>query len=264
MPFMAPLRFMRARSRTAWGAISRVGHRRSSTGASTNQKSRQPPSPLGKGVRKPEATHVRSEPHGARQHSLPGGHPLGGHGTVFCNGDRSRAQTVAPPSGTAWPKAAFPLGIATGNRYLEDAAGRPFLIHGDTAWSLIAQLTLEDAGRYLQDRRARGFNTILVNLLEHMFSSKAPATFMASRLSSGLTISARPMKRTSPTSTGFFGWRPRTASWSCSRLRTSDTAVAPRVGTRQSSKRTRHAARVRSVSRPPLLWFLKHHLGPRR
>ena len=94
---------------------------------------------------------------------------------TLCNGDKVLAQTVAPPSDTAWPKADFPVSIPAGKRYLEDAAGRPFLIHGDTAWSLIAQLTLEDAEKYLQDRRARGFNTILVNLLEHMFSTKAPA-----------------------------------------------------------------------------------------
>lgn len=94
---------------------------------------------------------------------------------VLCNSDTVHAQTVAPPSGRAWPKAAFPLSIAAGRRYLEDAAGRPFLIHGDTAWSLIAQLTREDAEKYLQDRQTRGFNTILVNLLEHRFSSHPPA-----------------------------------------------------------------------------------------
>src|SRR5262245_60716286 len=33
--------------------------------------------------------------------------------------------------------AAFPLSIKPGERYLVDAAGRPFLIQGDTAWSLI-------------------------------------------------------------------------------------------------------------------------------
>lgn len=75
----------------------------------------------------------------------------------------------------AWPAAAFPLKVRPGQRYLEDAAGNPFLIHGDAAWSLIAQLTREDAERYLKDRRARGFNTLLVNLLEHKFSTKAPA-----------------------------------------------------------------------------------------
>ena len=94
---------------------------------------------------------------------------------ALCKGEMARAQTVAASSGAAWPKAAFPLSIPAGKRYLQDAAGQPFLIHGDTAWSLIAQLTREDAEKYLHDRQVRGFNTILVNLLEHRFSSDPPA-----------------------------------------------------------------------------------------
>lgn len=70
---------------------------------------------------------------------------------------------------------AFPLRVARHGRHLEDSAGRPFLIHGDTAWSLIVQLRLEDAEAYLRDRHTRGFNAILVNLIEHRFGSRAPA-----------------------------------------------------------------------------------------
>jgi hypothetical protein len=69
----------------------------------------------------------------------------------------------------------FPLAVAAGKRYLQDAEGKPFLIHGDTAWSLIAQLTREEADLYLDDRRARGFNTILVSLIEHHYSANHPA-----------------------------------------------------------------------------------------
>jgi hypothetical protein len=69
----------------------------------------------------------------------------------------------------------FPLSVAVGGRYLEDATGRPFLMHGDTAWSLIADLTREDAELYLTDRAARGFNTILVELIESKFATNAPA-----------------------------------------------------------------------------------------
>ena len=70
--------------------------------------------------------------------------------------------------------ASFPLRIQPHKRYLEDAAGRPFLIQGDAAWSLIAQLTKGEVEQYLQDRRQRGFNTLLVNLLEHRFAEHAP------------------------------------------------------------------------------------------
>jgi hypothetical protein len=71
--------------------------------------------------------------------------------------------------------AAFPLTVRPGKRYLEDAAGKPFLIHGEAAWSLIAQLTRENVNLYLDDRRARGFNTLLISLIEHRFSTNAPA-----------------------------------------------------------------------------------------
>ncbi len=69
----------------------------------------------------------------------------------------------------------FPLRAEPGKRYLEDSDGRPFFIQGDSAWSLIAELTESEADLYLRARKARGFNTILVNLLEHRFASKAPA-----------------------------------------------------------------------------------------
>jgi hypothetical protein len=70
--------------------------------------------------------------------------------------------------------AAFPLRTEPGKRYLIDAEGRPFLLHGDTAWSLIVQLRREEVDRYLEDRRAHGVNAILVNLIERHFSRDPP------------------------------------------------------------------------------------------
>lgn len=75
----------------------------------------------------------------------------------------------------------FPLRAEPGKRYLSDSGGHPFLIHGDTAWSLIADLTREEADLYLRDRKARGFNTLLVNLLEHLFARNAPANAYGDR-----------------------------------------------------------------------------------
>lgn len=63
----------------------------------------------------------------------------------------------------------------SGSRYLVDQKGAPFLWTGDTAWSLIAQLTTAQATRYLDDRKAKGFDLILANLIEHKFASRAPA-----------------------------------------------------------------------------------------
>lgn len=82
---------------------------------------------------------------------------------------------VLSPSITVAAQATtFPLHIAGGGAYLADAAGKPFMIVGDSAWSLIASLSPEDARFYIRDRKARGFNTILVSLVEHKFTTGAP------------------------------------------------------------------------------------------
>ena len=47
---------------------------------------------------------------------------------------------------------------------------------GDTAWSLIVQLHEADIDQYLDDRRSRGFNAIIVNLIEHKFCTDPPRT----------------------------------------------------------------------------------------
>ncbi|RCW87626.1 DUF4038 domain-containing protein [Phyllobacterium bourgognense] len=71
----------------------------------------------------------------------------------------------------------FPLQISENHRYLQDTSGRPFLLTGDSAWSLIGDLSREDADMYLADRQSRGFNTILVSLIEHRFSRNAPNNY---------------------------------------------------------------------------------------
>ena len=81
------------------------------------------------------------------------------------------AQAVAsPPDGPA----AFPLKRASGKRYLVDSADRPFFLHGDTAWSMIAELRREEVDLYLRDRAARGFNATLVSVIEKYHARRAP------------------------------------------------------------------------------------------
>lgn len=63
------------------------------------------------------------------------------------------------------------------NRFLVDQNKQPFFWLGDAAWSLIAQLSREDVDLYLDDRRAKGFSVVLVSLVEHKFSTGAPADF---------------------------------------------------------------------------------------
>ena len=74
----------------------------------------------------------------------------------------------------ARPAVDQPLRISASGRYLIDVSGKPFLLQGDAAWSLIANLTDEDAARYLRDRHAKGFNAVLVNLLEYRYAKYAP------------------------------------------------------------------------------------------
>jgi hypothetical protein len=73
-----------------------------------------------------------------------------------------------PPSGL------FPLGVAGDGSSLVTADGKPFLLHAEAAWSLIAQLDTAGAMQYLADRHARGVNAVLVNLIEHKFADNAP------------------------------------------------------------------------------------------
>ena len=64
----------------------------------------------------------------------------------------------------------YPLRLGPDHRHLVDQSGAPFLIQGDAAWSLISGLTREHVETYLEARRRQGFNSIIVNLIEHHFN----------------------------------------------------------------------------------------------
>ena len=74
------------------------------------------------------------------------------------------------------PMPTFPIRVSTDRRHFIDQSERPFLVVGDAPWSLIVNTTIEGCIRYLDDRRARGINTILVNLIEHLFAADPPRT----------------------------------------------------------------------------------------
>lgn len=85
---------------------------------------------------------------------------------------------IAPVSvthGRAAGTPSFPLRLSADGKYLVDWGNRPFFTNGDTAWSLIAQLSQVNADIYLADRAQRGFNLVLVNLIGHQFATNAPA-----------------------------------------------------------------------------------------
>lgn len=69
----------------------------------------------------------------------------------------------------AQPAGSYPLRVGADHRHLVDQAGRPFLLQGDAAWSLISGLTREEAEQYLENRRQKGFNAVIVNLIEHQY-----------------------------------------------------------------------------------------------
>jgi len=63
----------------------------------------------------------------------------------------------------------YPVHVGPDHRHLVDQNGDPFLVQGDAPWSLIVGLTNEEAEKYLETRRQRGFNSVIVNLIEHKF-----------------------------------------------------------------------------------------------
>jgi len=71
---------------------------------------------------------------------------------------------LAPLSLAAAGRPAFPLAIGPDGHHLVDREGVPFLIHGDTPWSLTHNLTFEEAVSYMETRRTQGFNTLMVSV----------------------------------------------------------------------------------------------------
>ena len=63
----------------------------------------------------------------------------------------------------------YPARIGPAHRHLVYQNGAPILVQGDAPWSLISGLTREEAELYLESRRRQGFNSLMVNLIEHKF-----------------------------------------------------------------------------------------------
>lgn len=71
-----------------------------------------------------------------------------------------------------WPVKTSPKGA-----YLEDQGGLPFLIVGEAAWSIAAQLNPSEVIDYLNNRQSKGFTAIMVNAIEHRFAANAPRNY---------------------------------------------------------------------------------------
>jgi hypothetical protein len=61
-----------------------------------------------------------------------------------------------------------PLKISANHRYFTTGDGKPFFWLGDTGWLMFSKLNREDAERYLEDRRKKGFNVIQVMVLHSL------------------------------------------------------------------------------------------------
>ena len=71
---------------------------------------------------------------------------------------------TATPTPTPATGVAYPLKVSDSHRYLVDQNSVPFMVVGDSAWNLIANLTEAQAATYFADRKAIGFNTVLFSL----------------------------------------------------------------------------------------------------
>lgn len=72
------------------------------------------------------------------------------------------------------PQSIFPLSVHASGKYLVDGQGSPFMMAGDTPWSIIVQLTNAQITSYLDDRQSKGCNAILFNAIERGYSSQSP------------------------------------------------------------------------------------------
>jgi hypothetical protein len=68
----------------------------------------------------------------------------------------------------------YPLKVSGNGRLLVDQGHDPFLVQAESAWGLVAAATIEDAELYLENRRQKGFNAMLVRLLEHKWTDNPP------------------------------------------------------------------------------------------
>jgi hypothetical protein len=84
--------------------------------------------------------------------------------------DKSETATLKVIPSMPRDAVTFPLKVSTNGRYLVDGSNKPFRIQGEAAWSLISNLTYAEAEKYLSNRQAKGFNTVLVELIEHKYA----------------------------------------------------------------------------------------------
>jgi hypothetical protein len=97
-------------------------------------------------------------------------------GLVLCHRATGAGKLAYAPAiyAVAARKLTYPIKLSPERHHLVDGDGAPFLVHGEAAWSLIVQLKDDEVAVYLEDRRRRGVNLVMVNLVEHKFADHVP------------------------------------------------------------------------------------------
>lgn len=72
-------------------------------------------------------------------------------------------------------EAIFPLSVSSNSRYLQTADGAPFLMVGDTVWSLSANATRTQITQILNDRAAKGCTAMLFSAPERAYTNQTPS-----------------------------------------------------------------------------------------
>jgi hypothetical protein len=85
--------------------------------------------------------------------------------------------TVFPSTVSAQSAPVYPVKASSSGPFLVDQNNRPFFINGESAWSLISEVSREDATLFLDNRRQKGFNVFLAMLINHQFTENAPRNF---------------------------------------------------------------------------------------
>lgn len=92
-------------------------------------------------------------------------------------GDQSAADLRTSSRGAGSVQGQF-MNLDPSRKFLvNSSSNRPVFITGDSAWSLQGQLSDEEIELYLADRASKGFNLIVMELVENYYSNNPPHDF---------------------------------------------------------------------------------------
>ncbi|HOJ59656.1 MAG TPA: glycoside hydrolase family 140 protein [bacterium] len=89
----------------------------------------------------------------------------------------STAYAETPRSGLSVDFSHGPLKVSENRRFIVHEDGTPFFYLGDTAWELFHRLTREEAERYLENRRQKGFTVIQAVVLAELDGLETPNAY---------------------------------------------------------------------------------------